>query len=180
MVCDGLKGLPEAIATVWPQTITQTCISPPSAELVPLRLEEGLVRDREGPQARLHRGVRIRRAGPVRGVQREVGEALPGDHRLWTNAWAEFVPFLQFGACCRMACPSHGSGEGPFGRGVRAGSMGPAATASGGCRVDLPHVVGGGRAVQLAAGCADRSRLCRPPLPSVRRGQDATGRPRHP
>jgi putative transposase len=26
VVCDGLKGLPEAIATVWPQTITQTCI----------------------------------------------------------------------------------------------------------------------------------------------------------
>ena len=26
VVCDGLKGLPEAIATVWPQTIAQTCI----------------------------------------------------------------------------------------------------------------------------------------------------------
>jgi transposase-like protein len=26
VVCDGLKGLPEAIATVWPQTIVQTCI----------------------------------------------------------------------------------------------------------------------------------------------------------
>jgi transposase-like protein len=25
-VCDGLKGLPEAIAAVWPQTIVQTCI----------------------------------------------------------------------------------------------------------------------------------------------------------
>ena len=26
MVCDGLKGLPESITTVWPQTIAQTCI----------------------------------------------------------------------------------------------------------------------------------------------------------
>ncbi len=26
----------------------------------------------------------------------------PAIIRLWTNAWAEFVPFLQFGACCRM------------------------------------------------------------------------------
>jgi transposase-like protein len=26
VVCDGLKGLPEAIATAWPQAITQTCI----------------------------------------------------------------------------------------------------------------------------------------------------------
>jgi transposase-like protein len=25
-VCDGLKGLPAAIETVWPQAITQTCI----------------------------------------------------------------------------------------------------------------------------------------------------------
>jgi hypothetical protein len=25
-VCDGLTGLPEAIAAVWPQTIVQTCI----------------------------------------------------------------------------------------------------------------------------------------------------------
>ena len=26
MVCDGLKGLPEVVANVWPQTIVQTCI----------------------------------------------------------------------------------------------------------------------------------------------------------
>ena len=26
IVCDGLTGLPDAIATVWPQTITQTCV----------------------------------------------------------------------------------------------------------------------------------------------------------
>ena len=25
-VCDGLKGLPEAITTVWPQTVVQTCV----------------------------------------------------------------------------------------------------------------------------------------------------------
>jgi putative transposase len=26
VACDGLKGLPEAVTTVWPQTIAQTCI----------------------------------------------------------------------------------------------------------------------------------------------------------
>jgi transposase-like protein len=26
VVCDGLKGLPDAVGTVWPQTIMQTCI----------------------------------------------------------------------------------------------------------------------------------------------------------
>lgn len=26
LVCDGLKGLPDAVATVWPRTIVQTCV----------------------------------------------------------------------------------------------------------------------------------------------------------
>jgi putative transposase len=26
LVCDGLKGLPEVVGSVWPQTIVQTCI----------------------------------------------------------------------------------------------------------------------------------------------------------
>ena len=26
VVCDGLKGLPEVVGTVWPQAIVQTCI----------------------------------------------------------------------------------------------------------------------------------------------------------
>ena len=26
LVCDGLKGLPEVVEAVWPQTIVQTCI----------------------------------------------------------------------------------------------------------------------------------------------------------
>ncbi len=26
LVCDGLKGLPDAVTNVWPQTIVQTCI----------------------------------------------------------------------------------------------------------------------------------------------------------
>jgi transposase-like protein len=26
VVCDGLKGLPDAVAAVWPKTVVQTCI----------------------------------------------------------------------------------------------------------------------------------------------------------
>jgi transposase-like protein len=26
LVCDGLKGLPEVVENVWPQTIVQTCV----------------------------------------------------------------------------------------------------------------------------------------------------------
>ena len=33
------------------------------------------------------------------------GERYPAIVRLWENAWAEFVPFLSFGACCRIGAP---------------------------------------------------------------------------
>ncbi|MDQ0808411.1 transposase-like protein [Streptomyces sp. B3I7] len=26
LVCDGLRGLPEAVETIWPDTIVQTCV----------------------------------------------------------------------------------------------------------------------------------------------------------
>jgi transposase-like protein len=32
----------------------------------------------------------------------------PAIVRLWTNAWAEFIPFLDYGACRRIACRSRG------------------------------------------------------------------------
>ncbi len=48
VVCDGLKGLPAAIETVWPQTITQTCIVH-LREQLSLRVEERLGGDRQGP-----------------------------------------------------------------------------------------------------------------------------------
>ena len=50
------------------------------AEFLQVRLEEGLGADRERPQARLHRGIRIRGAGPVRRIQRQMGKALPRYH----------------------------------------------------------------------------------------------------
>lgn len=33
----------------------------------------------------------------------EWGAKYPAIVRLWENAWAEFVPFLAFGGCCRIA-----------------------------------------------------------------------------
>jgi hypothetical protein len=79
-VSDGLKGLPGGHRHRLAPDHHPNLHCSPAAQLLPLRVEEGLVRDREGPQARLHRGVGVRRAGPVRRIQREVGEALPGDH----------------------------------------------------------------------------------------------------
>lgn len=53
LVCDGLKGLPEVVANVWPQTIVQTCVIHP--EHLPTHVSAGLGCDQAGHQAHLHR-----------------------------------------------------------------------------------------------------------------------------
>ena len=32
------------------------------------------------------------------------GKKYPAMIRLWDNAWEEFIPFLDYGACCEMGC----------------------------------------------------------------------------
>ena len=97
VVCDGLKGLPEAIEAVWPQAITQTCVVHLLRNSFRYASKTGLGGDRQGPEAGLHRAHGGGRAGrassssPASGRQR-----YPAIIRLWENAWAEFVPFLQF------------------------------------------------------------------------------------
>ena len=78
-VCDGLKGLPEAINTTWERTVVQQCVVHLDPQLVPVRRPAAPRRDRQGTQARLHRPERAGGQGPVRGVRRRVG--LPGIRR---------------------------------------------------------------------------------------------------
>ena len=80
VVCDGLKGLPDAIGQVWPQAVTQTCIVHLLRNSFRYASKQDWGRDRQRPQAGLHRRVRSRGAGRVRRVQRDMGEAVPGDH----------------------------------------------------------------------------------------------------
>jgi putative transposase len=96
VVCDGLKGLPAAIETVWPQAITQTCV------VHLLRASFGYASRRDwsaiahdlkpvytavSEQAALEAFVAFTETWQQR---------YPAIVRLWENAWAEFVPFLQF------------------------------------------------------------------------------------
>ncbi|ADX74852.1 transposase [Pseudarthrobacter phenanthrenivorans Sphe3] len=156
-VCDGLKGLPEAITTTWERTVVQQCIV-------------HLIRNSFRYAGRQHRDGIVKALKPVYTAPSEQaakdrfaeftaewGQRYPAIVRLWESSWAEFVPFLEYGACRRMACPSP-DGDGGLLVGVgRSARLVPAASASGGCRVDLPDVVGGGREVQLAAGCIKAS-----------------------
>jgi transposase-like protein len=102
VVCDGLTGLPDAIAAVWPQTITQTCVV-------------HLLRNSFRYAGRQHFDAIAKALRPVYTAPTEAaamerflefceawGERYPAIVRLWENAWAEFVPFLSFGACCEI------------------------------------------------------------------------------
>jgi putative transposase len=96
LVCDGLKGLPDAVSSVWDKTVVQACI------VHLLRNSFKYASKRDWPQI----------AKDLKPVYTAVSEAAaldalavfsgkwekryPAITRLWENAWAEFVPFLQF------------------------------------------------------------------------------------
>ena len=96
VVCDGLKGLPEAIGAVWPQSITQTCVV-------------HLLRNSFRYASRKDWGAIAKDLKPVYTAPSEQAaldrfaefcqkweKRYPAIVGLWTNAWAEFTPFLQF------------------------------------------------------------------------------------
>ena len=96
VVCDGLRGLPEAIADVWPQAIVQTCV---------LHLIRNSFRyASKADWAELAKDLRPVYSGPTEAAARAAldeleakwGERYPAIIRLWQNAWAEFVPFLSY------------------------------------------------------------------------------------
>lgn len=96
VVCDGLKGLPDAVAQVWPQTIVQTCIVhllrnsfryASRKDWAQIAKDLKPVYTAPSEQAALDRFAEFSDTWEQR---------YPAIVRLWTNAWPEFVPFLQF------------------------------------------------------------------------------------
>ncbi|WP_443048575.1 IS256 family transposase [Streptomyces sp. NBC_00272] len=96
VVCDGLKGLPDAIAAVWPQAITQTCV----VHLLRASFRYAARQDWD----KISKALKPVYTAPTEDAamerflefQEEWGQKYPAIVRLWENAWAEFVPFLQF------------------------------------------------------------------------------------
>lgn len=101
LVCDGLKGLPEAVGQVWPQTIVQTCI------VHLLRNSFTYASKKDWPALAKDLKPVYTAASESDALDRfaefsEKWEArYPAIVRLWTSAWAEFVPFLQFDTAIR-------------------------------------------------------------------------------
>lgn len=98
VVCDGLKGLPDAINQVWPQAVVQSCI---------VHLIRGTFRyASKADWSQVARDLK-----PVYTAVNEQAaldafaefstvweKKYPAMIRLWENAWSEMTPFLQFDA----------------------------------------------------------------------------------
>jgi putative transposase len=96
VVCDGLKGLPDAIEAVWPQAITQPCV----VHLMRASFRYAARQDWD----KISRALKPVYTAPTEDAATERflefsdtwGKKYPAIVKLWENAWAEFVPFLQF------------------------------------------------------------------------------------
>lgn len=96
VVCDGLKGLPDAIASVWPQALVQTCV----LHLIRHTFRLAARQDWD----RIAKALRPVYTAPTEQAARHAFDEFtdtwatryPAIVRLWNSAWAEFVPFLAF------------------------------------------------------------------------------------
>jgi transposase-like protein len=96
LVCDGLKGLPDAVAAVWPQTVVQTCIVHllrNSFRYASRKDWSQIAKDLKPVYTAPSEAAALDRFAEFSGKWEKRYPAIIG---LWTNAWAEFVPFLQF------------------------------------------------------------------------------------
>ncbi|MER7894518.1 IS256 family transposase [Micromonospora sp. NPDC094482] len=96
LVCDGLKGLPEVVTNVSPQTVVQTCIIHlirNTFRLTSRRYWDELKRDIKP----IYTAVNATAArAAFDDLADKWGDRYPAVIRLWNNAWAEFIPFLDY------------------------------------------------------------------------------------
>jgi putative transposase len=96
LVCDGLTGLPDAVATVWPRTIVQLCVVHllrASFRYASRRDWPALAKDLKPVYTAPTEAAALERLADFAGTWEK---RYPGIVKLWENAWAEFVPFLSF------------------------------------------------------------------------------------
>ena len=96
LVCDGLSGLPDAVNSVWPQTIVQACV----VHLI--RASFRYASRRDWPE--LAKDLKPIYTAPTEAAAHDRLAAFAGRWeakypaivKLWESSWAEFVPFLAF------------------------------------------------------------------------------------
>jgi putative transposase len=94
--CDGLSGLPEAITSVFPATVVQTCV----VHVIRNAMRFVSYQDRKkiaaGMRA-IYTAPSVEAAGlALKDLDREWGGQYPGVIDVWRRAWNEFIPFLDY------------------------------------------------------------------------------------
>jgi putative transposase len=96
LVCDGLKGLPDVVGNVWPQTTVQTCI----VHLIRNTFRLASKRDWDALKRDVRPIYTAVNAAAARAALDELTETWGTRYgaiiRLWENAWTEFIPFLDY------------------------------------------------------------------------------------
>ena len=96
LVCDGLKGLPDVVANVWPLTTVQTCI----IHLVRNTFTLASKKDRDALKRDVRPIYTAVNPDAARSALDELTEKWGKKYgaiiRLWESAWEEFNPFLDY------------------------------------------------------------------------------------
>lgn len=98
LCCDGLSGLPEAVTSVFPDTVVQTCV----VHVVRNAMRFVSYQDRKKVAA----GMRAMYTAPsveaaeiaLKNLDSDWGRQYPGVIDVWRRAWNEFTPFLDYPA----------------------------------------------------------------------------------
>ena len=96
VVCDGLKGLPEAINTVWELAVVQTCIIHlirNTFRFASRKYWDEMARDLKPVYTAPSESAAKERFTEFAG---KWGGQYPAIVKMWDNAWSEFVPFLDY------------------------------------------------------------------------------------
>ena len=96
VVCDGLKGLPDVVANVWPAAIVQTCI----VHLIRNTFRLTSKRDWDAMKRDVKLIYTAVNAAAARAALDDLavtwGKQYGAVIRLWENAWEQFTPFLDY------------------------------------------------------------------------------------
>ena len=98
IVCvDGLTGFPEAIEATWPESTVQTCV----VHLIRAAMRFVSYKDRKAVAAALKNVYQAADAEAAKTALdefagTELGQANPNTIRVFEDAWARFIPFLEF------------------------------------------------------------------------------------
>lgn len=94
--CDGLTGLPEAITTVFPDTVVQTCV----VHVIRSAMRFVSYSDRKKITAAMktiYTAPTVEAAElALKDLDQQWGRQYPGVTDVWQRAWSEFVPFLDY------------------------------------------------------------------------------------